>query len=64
MNLLIETSVRNALLEDLGRAGDITTDGIVPLEATSYAVIRARKDGRLCGVEVALLAFRLVDPAT
>jgi nicotinate-nucleotide pyrophosphorylase (carboxylating) len=62
MNLLIEPLVRNALLEDLGRAGDITTDGIVPASATSYAVVRARKDGRLCGVECALAAFRIVDP--
>lgn len=28
--LLVEPVVRAALLEDLGRAGDITTDAIVP----------------------------------
>ena len=31
--LLVEPVVRAALLEDLGRAGDITTDAIVPADA-------------------------------
>ena len=35
MRLLIEPIVRAALLEDLGRAGDITTDAIVPADAGS-----------------------------
>jgi len=33
MRLIIEPIVRAALLEDLGRAGDITTEAIVPEEA-------------------------------
>jgi len=61
MNLLVEPIVRAALLEDLGRAGDITTDAIVPAGATTYAVIRARKPGRICGLECATIAFHLVD---
>ena len=32
--IMIEPSVRAALLEDLGRAGDLTTDAIVPAERT------------------------------
>ncbi len=63
MQLLIEPIVRNALLEDMGRAGDITTDAIVPEAATTSGAVRARKAGRLCGVEVAATAFRLADPA-
>ena len=31
--VMVEPLVRAALLEDLGRAGDITTDAIVPAEA-------------------------------
>ncbi len=39
MRLIIEPIVRAALLEDLGRAGDITTEAIVPEEAEVEAVI-------------------------
>jgi nicotinate-nucleotide pyrophosphorylase (carboxylating) len=62
MRLIIEPIVRAALLEDLGRAGDITTDAIVPAEATVEAMIAARQPGVLAGLDAALLAFELVDP--
>ena len=62
MRLIVEPIVRTALLEDLGRAGDITTDAIVPAEATVEAVIAARQPGVLAGLQAALLAFELVDP--
>jgi len=51
------------LVEDLGRAGDITTEAVVPAEATVEAVIAARRQGVLAGLDVALLAFELLDPA-
>ena len=60
--LLYEDVVRRALLEDLGRVGDITTDAIVPADRTARAVILARAAGRIAGVEPALHAFRLLDP--
>src|SRR5439155_19391873 len=63
MRLIIEPIVRTALLEDLGRAGDITTDAVVPVEATVEAVIAARQPGVLAGLDAALLAFELVEPA-
>ena len=63
LRLLVEPIVRAALIEDLGRAGDITTDAIVPAEATVEAVIAARQPGVLAGLDAALLAFELVDPA-
>ena len=63
MRLLIEPIVRAALLEDLGRAGDITTDAVVPAEAMVEAVIAARQSGILAGLDAALLAFELLDPA-
>jgi nicotinate-nucleotide pyrophosphorylase (carboxylating) len=62
MRLLIEPIVRAALIEDLGRAGDITTDAIVPEDAQIEAVIAARQPGVLAGLDAALLAFELVDP--
>jgi len=63
IRLLIEPIVRAALIEDLGRAGDITTDAIVPAEAPIDAVIAARQPGVVAGLEAGLLAFELIDPA-
>ena len=62
MRLIVEPIVRAALLEDLGRAGDITTEAVVPAEATVEAVIAARQRGVLAGFDAALLAFELLDP--
>lgn len=61
--LLVEPIVRAALLEDLGRAGDITTDAIVPASARLDGVIAARQHGVISGVDAAAIAFALIDPA-
>ena len=61
--LMIEPSVRAALLEDLGRAGDLTSDAIVPAGARARTVLRARQPGVVAGLDFALTAFRLIDPA-
>jgi nicotinate-nucleotide pyrophosphorylase (carboxylating) len=61
--LIIEPIVRAALLEDLGRAGDITTDAVVPSDATAKTSLVARASGLVAGLDLALLAFKLVDPA-
>ena len=55
--------VEAALREDLGRAGDLTSDAIVAREATATAELVARKPGVLAGRDVAFEAFRLLDPA-
>jgi len=60
--LLIEPLVRAALTEDLGRAGDLTTDTIVPADARARGVLNARKPGVVAGLGVASMAFRLLDP--
>jgi nicotinate-nucleotide pyrophosphorylase (carboxylating) len=60
--LLYEDLVRRALQEDLGRAGDLTTDAIVPSAAGASAVVTARKGGRIAGLEIALSAVRMLDP--
>ena len=62
MRFLVEPVVRAALFEDLGRAGDITSEAIVPAEAEVEAVVAARRPGILAGIETALLAFELIDP--
>lgn len=59
--LLIEPAVRAALIEDLGRAGDITTEATIPASAKARVVIRAREDGRIAGLDCARTAFRLMD---
>jgi len=59
--LLLEPLVRNALVEDLGRAGDITTDAIVPEEARAETALVARQPGVVAGIDLALLAFQLID---
>ncbi len=61
-DLMIEPVVRAALLEDLGRAGDITTDALIPDGQMAEAVIASRKPGVVSGVTVAALAFRLLAP--
>jgi nicotinate-nucleotide pyrophosphorylase (carboxylating) len=60
---MIEPAVRAALLEDLGRAGDITTDAIVPADARTATALVARQDGVVAGLDFALTAFWLIDPA-
>jgi nicotinate-nucleotide pyrophosphorylase (carboxylating) len=61
--LLIEPLIRRALEEDLGRAGDLTTDAIIAPGSMARAVIAAREAGVVAGLVAADLAFRLSDPA-
>ena len=61
--IMVEPAVRAALLEDLGRAGDLTTDAIVPASARATTVLRARQPGVVAGLDFARTAFRLIDPA-
>jgi nicotinate-nucleotide pyrophosphorylase (carboxylating) len=61
--LLIEPLVRQSLVEDLGRAGDITTDAIAPADKILRSVMNARQEGVVAGLDLAALAFRLIDPA-
>lgn len=62
--VMVEPLVRAALLEDLGRAGDLTTDAIVPPDAAATTVLAARQPGVIAGLAVAALAFELIDPRT
>jgi nicotinate-nucleotide pyrophosphorylase (carboxylating) len=61
--VMIEPVVRAALLEDLGRAGDLTTDSIVPATAIAKTILSARQTGVVAGLDFASCAFRLIDPA-
>ena len=59
--LTIEDAVKAALLEDLGRAGDITTLATIPASARARAVLAARQEGVIAGSEIAIAAFRMMD---
>jgi nicotinate-nucleotide pyrophosphorylase (carboxylating) len=61
--LVIEPIVRAALLEDLGRAGDLTTDSTIPPDATATVQLVSRDPGVVAGLGLAELAWQLVDPA-
>ena len=62
-DLILEPLVRAALMEDLGTYGDITTRTVIPA-ATRYAArLNAREAGVVSDLQIAALAFRLVDPA-
>src|SRR5947208_147253 len=61
--IMLEPLVRAALLEDLGRAGDLTTDAIVPTDRQATTVLAARQPGVVAGLDLAALAFRLIEPA-
>jgi nicotinate-nucleotide pyrophosphorylase (carboxylating) len=60
--LLVEPIVRAALAEDLGRAGDITSQACIPADARMDARFVARKAGVLSGLDCARLAFAALDP--
>jgi nicotinate-nucleotide pyrophosphorylase (carboxylating) len=60
--VMIEPLVRMALLEDLGRAGDLTTDAIVPVAHRATTLLVARQPGVVAGLDLARLAFQLIDP--
>ncbi len=59
---MIDPIIRQALAEDLGRAGDLTTDALIPEEAESRAVIATRKDaGFIAGLPLVERVFQMLD---
>ncbi len=62
-DIMLEPMVRAALLEDLGRAGDLTTNAVVAADLRATTALVARQHGVVAGLQLARLAFRLIDPA-
>jgi nicotinate-nucleotide pyrophosphorylase (carboxylating) len=62
--IIVEEAVRVALDEDLGLAGDITTNATVAPGVQAEAVIAARKPGVVAGLPLAEAAFRAIAPET
>jgi nicotinate-nucleotide pyrophosphorylase (carboxylating) len=52
-----------ALKEDLGSAGDITTNSTIAPEAIATAEFRTRRQGVIAGLNVAAYVFNTFDPA-
>lgn len=57
----VQQAVADALAEDLGLSGDITTDATVAPDATADAVIASRQDGVVSGLDLAATAFSVLD---
>lgn len=60
--LLVEQAVRAALIEDIGLAGDLTSDATIAPQARATAVLATRENGILCGMPLAIAAFMAIDP--
>ena len=58
---LIDPVVANALNEDLGRAGDITTQAVISPNISAVAVLASRKPGICCGVDIANHVFKYIE---
>lgn len=57
-DMLIET----ALKEDMPK-GDITSESVIPAESESKAIILAKEEGVLAGIDVAERVFSKIDPS-
>ncbi len=58
--LLVERAVTAALEEDLGLAGDLTSQATLVPDAWAEATLSAREPGVIAGLDLAATAFRLV----
>jgi nicotinate-nucleotide pyrophosphorylase (carboxylating) len=61
-DVVLEPIVKLALAEDLGAAGDITTDALIDPEADGRWAVRAREAGVVAGLDAATLAGWMIDP--
>jgi nicotinate-nucleotide pyrophosphorylase (carboxylating) len=59
----IDSIIKRALEEDMPE-GDITSESIIPSNSQSKAVLLAKEEGVLAGIDVAKRVFQLIDPST
>jgi nicotinate-nucleotide pyrophosphorylase (carboxylating) len=57
----ISDCIKSALAEDIG-SGDATTESIVPADTQIEALIRAKQNGVVAGLDVAEAVFQSLDP--
>ena len=61
--LLVDRAVEAALLEDLGRAGDVTAQATIPASARAVATFVSRQNGVVAGLDFARRAMWTMDSA-
>lgn len=59
--VLLKPLVESALIEDLGRRGDVTSQATIPTDLQAQLEIKTRQAGVICGMDLARLSFALVD---
>ena len=59
---IIGPAVLAALAEDLGIAGDVTTNSVIGPDVMARGLFATRKPGVVSGLDVAQAAFRALDP--
>ncbi|WP_226628592.1 carboxylating nicotinate-nucleotide diphosphorylase [Alloyangia pacifica] len=62
-DMILDPLVRGALMEDLGTYGDLTTRTVIPAGTRYSARLRAREAGVVSGMQIARMAFHMVDPS-
>jgi len=60
---VVERLIHDALAEDLGQGGDITSAATIPADMHFQGVMAARHDMVIAGLGLAGLVFKTVDPA-
>lgn len=63
MDVFLDRLISLALEEDLGAAGDITTEALVPVDAQGTAELIAKERLVLAGLDTFARVFQRVDPA-
>ena len=56
-----EKIVKDALYEDLGHQGDITSNSVIDKNLQNSFVLKSRANGVISGIEVAELSFKILD---
>jgi nicotinate-nucleotide pyrophosphorylase (carboxylating) len=61
MKMVYIPMIKKAIKEDMGKNGDITTDSIIPEKQKGKAVLKAKADGIISGLEIFEDTFFYVD---
>ncbi len=61
-DLVLQPLITAALAEDLGRAGDLTSNACVDADARLTGTFAARREGRIAGLDCVRLAVLTLDP--
>lgn len=59
-NIYVDNIIKTALLEDINYC-DVTTDYLIPSDQEGSGRFVSKADGIVCGVEVAVRVFRIID---